>query len=91
MTEKELNRTSILTQLAHHGGTGLRSESLTLGSQISLKPARDQSTNVVKCSWKLNHTHVATTYSNQHVVWTLPGEGGPKEDLVFTSKNLLYC
>lgn len=91
MTEKELNRTSILTQLAHHRGTGLGSESLALGSQIFLKPARDQPTNIIKCFSKLDCTHVATTYSNRHVVWALPGEEGPKEDLVLTSKNLPYC
>lgn len=48
MTENELNRISILTQLAHQGGTGLGSESISLGGHISLKAAKDQPTNVTK-------------------------------------------
>lgn len=49
VTENELNRISILTQLAHQGGTGLVSESISLGGHISLKAAKDQPTNVIKC------------------------------------------
>lgn len=49
VTENELNRISILTQLAHQGGTGLGSESISLGGHISLKAAKDQPTNVIKC------------------------------------------
>lgn len=99
MTENELKRTSILTQLAHHRGRGLGSESTSLGSQISLKAARDQHTNGIKCFWKLNYTYVATVYANQHVVWPrmevqwrliIPqGRKGTK-DLVLTSNNSLY-
>lgn len=40
MTENELNRISILTQLAHQGGTGLGSESISLGGHICLKAAK---------------------------------------------------
>lgn len=73
MTENELNRLSILTQLAHQGGTGLGSESISLGGHISLKAAKDQPTNVIKCFGKLNYTHVATVYANQHGAWTFLG------------------
>lgn len=100
MTENELKRTSILTQLAHRGGTRSGSESISPGSQVSLKAARDQHTNGIKCFWKLNYTHVATVYANQHVVWPgmevqwgliiAQGRKGAKEDLVLTSNNSPY-
>lgn len=69
MTENELKRISILTQLAHREGPDLGSESIFLGRQISLKAARDQHANGIKCFWKLNYTHVAAEYANQHLGW----------------------
>lgn len=63
----------MLTQLAHHGETRLVSESISLGSQISLKAARDQPINAIKCFWMMNYTQVDTAYANQHAVWTSLG------------------